>query len=148
MIRLHSKLYPLARSDASWICCNCGMPNFSSSLFKSFDIDCENSFESLVDPSPNTSIASNHSNPGSPIHSSSPKKPSTNKPRRNNIRILVVNCQSIMAKRDLFWETIDSTSPDIICANETWLSQKVTNSEFIHGFEVYRKDRATGYGGF
>ena len=52
-----------------------------------------------------------------------------------------------MSKKESFWETIDSTSPDIICGNETWLSQKIKNSEFIQGFEVYRKDRATGYGG-
>ena len=51
-----------------------------------------------------------------------------------------------MSKKESFWETIDSTSPDIICANETWLSQKIHNSEFIQDFEVYRKDRATGYG--
>ena len=138
----------LARSDASWICCNCGIPNFSSSLFRSLDIDCENSFDPLNEPSLNASITSNRTDPGSPIHSSSPKQPSNKtRQRGKSVRVLVVNCQSIMAKKESFWETIDTSSPDIICANETWLSQKVLNSEFIQDFEVYRKDRATGYGG-
>ena len=134
-----------AGSDASWIC---GIPNFSSSLIKSFDIDYESSFDSFANSTLNTSSSSNQANPGTPLHSSSPKQPTTKiKANKNNLRVFIVNCQSVMSKIESFWETIDSTSPDIICANETWLSQKVQNSEFIPDFEVYRKDRATGYGG-
>ena len=38
----------LANSSISWICCNCGFPNYSSSLFHSFScFVCKNSFDKL-----------------------------------------------------------------------------------------------------
>jgi hypothetical protein len=29
---------PLEQSNASWYCCNCGLPNFNTSLFEDFEI--------------------------------------------------------------------------------------------------------------
>ena len=37
----------LANSTKSWICCQCGMPNFDSALFQNTDIDTSNKFELL-----------------------------------------------------------------------------------------------------
>ena len=35
-------------SKLSWICCQCGMPNFATSIFSSGSIDLANSFSSLA----------------------------------------------------------------------------------------------------
>ena len=45
----------LAKSPFSWICCGCGLPNFASSLFDTFDISMQNYYHSL--PSSPTSSA-------------------------------------------------------------------------------------------
>ena len=42
-------------SKVEWICCQCGMPNFSSSLFSNSDIQLSNSFECLSDNCSNPS---------------------------------------------------------------------------------------------
>jgi hypothetical protein len=36
-----------AQTDVSWICCTCGLPNFSTSLFESLIVDTSNVFDSL-----------------------------------------------------------------------------------------------------
>ena len=36
-----------AQTDVSWICCTCGLPNFSTSLFESLVVDTSNVFDSL-----------------------------------------------------------------------------------------------------
>ena len=43
-------------------------------------------------------------------------------------------------------ETVETSKPDIICANETWLSTDTSTSEFILDYDVYRKDISYGYG--
>jgi hypothetical protein len=35
------------QTDVSWICCTCGLPNFSTSLFESLVVDTSNGFDSL-----------------------------------------------------------------------------------------------------
>ena len=38
--------------------------------------------------------------------------------------------------------------PDIICVNETWLNQSISNSEILHsGFTLFRRDRFDRGGG-
>ena len=69
-------------SKVEWICCQCGMPNFSSSLFSNSDIQLSNSFECLSDncSNPSNISAANQSNisttsselPSSPLATSSP----------------------------------------------------------------------------
>ena len=145
---MHSQVFEaLAKSDASWICCNCGLPNYSTHIFESFAIDSTNSFSMLSDA--DNSIASiNNSDAGQPKHTSSPV-PVGNPKRQDNIpiRTLVVNFQSIVAKKASFWELISSFDPDIIIGSETWLSASVLNSEFLpENYKAYRKDRADGYG--
>jgi hypothetical protein len=53
------------------------------------------------------------------------------------------------AKREAFWEAVDSCQPDIIVANETWLKPDMLNSEMMPpGYNPpLRKDRADGRGG-
>jgi hypothetical protein len=59
-------------SNVSWICCSWGLPNFSTSIFDWFVVDTSNPHDSLGTTN-NTSMGST-SEPGSPLHTSSPKK--------------------------------------------------------------------------
>ena len=47
-MNMNSKIYTaLTKPDTSWICCSCGIPNFSTSLFESFNInESSNRFDS------------------------------------------------------------------------------------------------------
>jgi hypothetical protein len=42
-----------------------------------------------------------------------------------------INFQSINAKKHSFWNFLDSSYPDIICGNETWLKPSICNSEIL-----------------
>ena len=148
----------LADNSASWICCNCGLPNFSSSLFNSFMVPTINSFGSLSDPNrssePNSVSSSIESPIGSPQLSSSPRnnaqtsKRGTKSSKTDSIKIVVLNAQSIMAKRQDAWVLIDSCDPDIIVCSETWLNSTVCDAEVLPpGYIMYRNDRKDGYGG-
>ena len=59
------------QTDVSWICCTCGLPNFSTSLFESLVVDTSNGFDSL---SMSMNTTGNTTRPGSPPHTSSPKR--------------------------------------------------------------------------
>ena len=145
----------VCHSNASWICCNCGLPNFSSSLFCSAtETHLSNSFQVLDDP--DASIDCNdesYSRIGSPQLCSSPKKGTqagkcsakTNK--AGSIKAVVLNAQSIMAKQEDIWLLIDSCDPDIIVCMETWLTSTITDAEVLPpGYVTYRNDRKDGYG--
>ena len=136
----------LTKPELSWICCQCGLPNFSTSLFESFDISCSNNFDSLYD----TSASSVFSDIGDPITTSSPKAtaPCKRKINTDNIKVLTINFQSIKAKRESFWNLVESSKPDVILGCETWLKPTISNQEIAPpGYSIYRKDRDDGYGG-
>jgi hypothetical protein len=59
------------QTDVSWICCTCGLPNFSTSLFESLVVDTSNGFDSL---SMSMNTTGNTTHPGYPLHTSSPKR--------------------------------------------------------------------------
>ena len=55
-----------------------------------------------------------------------------------------MNCQSIKNKKAELHTIIDSAKPDIILANESWLTPEIKNSEiFPDSFDAVRKDRAS-----
>ncbi|XP_072043012.1 uncharacterized protein [Amphiura filiformis] len=138
-------------SSVSWICCQCGLPNFSSSLFSRSDIELSNSFSCL---SPDCdSITSEF--PSSPLASSSPTSKNkgyqnprprpTSKPKRTSLKILVVNFQGIRNKTADLSVCIDEKDPDIIIGSETHLNDLINSSElFPPNFTVFRKDRDFG----
>jgi hypothetical protein len=67
----------LSTPNASWICCNCGMPTFTTSLFDSFDISTSNNYDTLANnPSAlDDSMALLQSEgPGPPLLTSSPRQ--------------------------------------------------------------------------
>lgn len=111
-------------SNVSWICCQCGVPNFASSLFSSTDIELSNSYSSLLSPA-TESISSDV--PNSPLAFSSPnvKKPksrSKSKPTRNNLKIMAINFQGIRNKTAELGVCIQENNPDVILGTKTHLT--------------------------
>ena len=59
-----------------------------------------------------------------------------------------MNCQSIKNKKAELLTIIDSSKPDIILGNESWLNPDIANSEiFPEDYDAIRKDREDGHGG-
>jgi len=64
------------------------------------------------------------------------------------LHLAVINCQSIVAKRFVFHNFLDSHSPKIITGCESRLSSSIVSNEiFPQQYYAYRKDRSDGYGG-
>ena len=122
-----------ALKNISWECCNCGLPNFSTSLFNTSIFKTANSF-SYLDESNATS---------------SPSKVET---KRNDLplRVLIIKYQSIKTpgKHAELANIIESTQADIVIGTESWLNPSIKSQEvFPSDFNCYRKDRSTGEGG-
>ena len=148
------------RSDVTWICSSCDTPNYSSSLLESYvtnrptnmfhhlsELDSTLDHELLTgspNPSPARSAAG-ASEIDAPISHSSPINPSVKRRKISPrpLKVLSVNLQSLNAKKEAFFEAVDSCQPDVIAANETWLKPSILNSEIIPpGFNPpIRKDR-------
>ena len=98
-----------------WTCCNCGLPSFSSSFFLS-DIDSRNRFEVLSD----LTSSENGSEPdftiGSPLHSSSPARPSAKKSKADHLKILNVNFQSLPSKKVPFLAMLEEKTRILLLA--------------------------------
>ena len=118
-------LFTIIYKNVSWICTNCGIPNFSSSLFNSFIHETSNTFSVFYESTVST-------NPGSPMHCSSPKH-AKDPPKAvsNDIRTLVVNFQSVKNKIPQLANLIDTSHPDIILGSETWLNSNIQSSEIF-----------------
>ena len=132
----------LERSSCPWECPNCGLPNFSATLFDSVILDSDITIASSEEspcstPLPTSLLSSSPSKNMQPIQS-----------QVSNLRIVAINFQSVCAKKEEFWCLIDAAKPDVIIGSETWLKPDISDSEiFPPGYHVYRKDRADGYGG-
>jgi hypothetical protein len=160
---MNSTIYKaLEPSNASWTCCQCGIPNFSTSLFESVIVESNNIYDSLRNQSVLSNTSLDNGNMRSPLHTSSPNHQANQRskfPHNRNIRFATINFQSINAKKHSFWNFLDSSNPDIICGNETWLKPSICNSEILpdesdyeilpdeSDYEIFRKDRKDGFGG-
>ena len=61
---------------------------------------------------------------------------------------MLINIQSIVAKKEAFWELLDTYTPDIIVGCEAWLTPNVFDNEIIlPSYKLYRTDCIDGYGG-
>ena len=133
--------------NLSWHCINCGLPNFSTNLFESINLESTNSFPILDKTNDSETPAS----PGPPKHCSSPVKPKhPNINKYNNIKVLNINFQSIKNKKEELWNLVDTSDPDIIFGTETWLNNNITSSEIFPSdmnYYVVRKEGEDGYGG-
>ena len=141
----------LENKDVSWHCLQCGMPQFSSGLFDSHDLDTTNSYICLTSPEVNDldlHLPIARSTPIKSIKKTYPTKIKIRKiPNQHNLKTLTINFQSIKNKTaDLF--LINNEEPDIIAGSETWLNPDIYNTEiFNNTYEVFRKDRSDSHGG-
>jgi hypothetical protein len=83
---------------------------------------------------------------GSPTAASSPldKTPKRSKVKRDDkpLRVVIINCQSVRNKKQELENLVESSNPDIIIGNESWLNKDIQSSEvFPEGYNCYRKDR-------
>ena len=148
----------LGNSSISWHCCNCGLPNFNSSLFLDFNdpsTHSSNPFSSLNQTENNASFGSpsrsseREFNPEfRPQQSSTPNRPSLkvskDPPFDKNPKVtsLVINFRSVKNKIPHFSALVAETEPDIIFGTETWLNPDIKNSELLIGnYDIFRNDR-------
>ena len=129
--------------NVSWICCNCGLPNFSSDLFSNSHstVNCSNSFETL-----NSTILDEPV----PIFTSTPKSSKfTKQPKPfSGLHVMLINFQSLFNKRAEFSNLLAETKCDVVIGTETWLSSDHRNSELLlDNYDLFRKDRASRGGG-
>ena len=128
----------------------CNGPNYSSTLFDLHGLESENRYSSLTNSSILSVDSVNSQDFITPRFTSSPIKP---KPKSitgsRPLRILNVNCQSLVNKKGPFYNLIDSTKPDIIIATETWFNSSIKDSEYFSSqYCTYRRDRiSTNPGG-
>ena len=147
----------LLHSSCSWICCQCGLPNFASSLFQD-SLSQSNSFDCL------SSLSSDNNGaltPGPPLAASSPNRtlnsgPMNNGSRSNNVsrancrslKAMVINFGSIKNKASALAVTLENYHPDIVFGTETHLNVSINSSEiFPPNYAVFRKDRDIGTSG-
>ena len=131
--------------NVSWICCKCGLPNFSSGLFSKShsDVNCSNSFETL-----NSTILDEPI----PIFTSTPKSTKSSKSKSSKpfmgLNLMLINFQSLFNKRVEFSNLLAETKCDVVIGTETWLSPEHKNSELLlDNYDIFRKDRASRGGG-
>jgi hypothetical protein len=134
-------MHDLINTSLSWICPECGLPNFSSSFFsESIDsLASLNSFASLDETTTNRVIPSQNNEVHH--HKGRYKHPERKAPN-HKLTFLVVNCQSIRNKAADIAAIAEEYKPDIILGNESWLHSGITNNEiFPDNYNIYRKDR-------
>ena len=109
-------------SNCVWECLQwqCAMPNFSTNLFDLYSISSANSFSKLSESYDNTDC-SGCSSLGPLLASSSPRKScrTATKCKQKPLRLLNVNCQSIINKRKELDHLLDSTKTDIVVDTES-----------------------------
>ena len=132
----------LNNSYTSWICYQCGLPNFSSSLFESSSsLTCTNNYSPLSGQFTPLSMPISP-----PIGSSSPRLKGPikqNKPTKASIPI--ANFPSFKGKSSQLEALLESYGPlDIICGSESHLDPDSSSSE---NFPPDCKDRNTNGGG-
>ena len=137
-----------ANKELSWSCCNCAFSNFSG-LFDSSDsllASPRPTINSSIDSSPNSSI---DSPPGRPTHQSSPvapnKAPAASKRKKNsvrNLKIEVINFDSILAKKNVLEQSLNDDQIDIVIGCESKLSSDIFDNEILpNNYECWRNDR-------
>ena len=155
----------LANSDTSWLCPTCDAPNFSSVLFNTPITDSNDERYTILTDSMKSLNLSNISTPtsfsvnlsdvfSSPMGNCSPgtpqatSSPHTNTPTRlrtpvkDNIKLAIVNCNSVVNKIQEFQTFLSVTDPDLVLGTESWLKPEISNSEvFPPEYTIFRRDR-------
>ena len=123
---MSTPVYMSLNINISRHCTNCGMPNFSTSLFDSINMSTSNTFTSLN----NSDICSQHS-PGPPVSCSSPSNPKQAGSVPSNTKVIIINFRSIKNKRDEVNNIIDQSDPSVIIGKETWLNPSINSCEYF-----------------
>ena len=143
----------LLHNSYTWVCFKCGLPNFTnSSLFTTLTVS--NSFQLLADLPNDSSIIPSVPVPSrGPQCTSSPKKRSNTfdkkklckqRGKRNPLKIINLNFQSLRNKIPHFQALIEIEKPDIVVGTETWLNHTILTSELMPPtYQVFRRDRQT-----
>ena len=83
--------------------------------------------------------------PGPPQATSSPHTNTTTRlrtPVKDNMKLAIVNCNSIVNKIQEFQTFLFVIDPDLVLGTESWLKPDITNSEvFPPEYAVFRRDR-------
>ena len=127
----------LANTSLTWICPQCGFPNFSGSIASLASC---NSFSPLQETRivPSTSLQDLQ-----PIHHKNKQKRQS-KATKCKLTSPSVTCQSIKNKVAGITAIIEEHKPDIFLGNESWLHPDIKNNEiFPDNYNIYRKDRAS-----
>ncbi len=137
-------------SSFSWICYQCGCPNFDSSIFGSGSYELSNPFSSLND-SLNDSIIENpvdgHPKTSTPTNQGTEhqfRKFSSPKNRQNKVKCMLINCNGLkgQGKQAAFRASIEHHNPDIIMGCESNISPDIaTYSIFPENYTIHRNDR-------
>lgn len=151
----------LQKSNIQWMCCKCDSLNVDSFTYHSFELHTTNMFWPLsksnitINSESDTSVFN-------PVHTSSPKTSNTsqnsknrsrssrtestksnvfNLPPKENLRIMTVNCRSVIEKKTELSACINYIKPDIICGTESWLKEihpgKPPKKDAIKSTEVF-----------
>ena len=133
---IHSLVYK-GLHNILWHCDICGLPNFSSNLFDTTSFETTNRFD-IFNGTPISECSF-----GSPTAASSPldKTPKRSKVKRDDkpLRVVIINCQSVRNKKQELENLVESSNPDIIIGNESWLNKDIQSSEvFPEGYNCYR----------
>ena len=100
--------------------------------------NCDNTYLS-IDSLDDHATPKHRSSPNKRIHTRNPNQP---------LRMINVNCQSLLSQHGEWINLLGSTEPDIVVATETWLTSDVKDSELDwDGYTVYRRDRQNGLRG-
>ena len=126
---LYSILNKSSGKNIVWECLKCGMPNFSTTLFDTTaSLEAHNRFDFLSSLSDPESLIPEiiAPPPPPPTAVSSPivlesKEAKGKAALSHPLRILIMNCQSIRNNKAELRSIIDSTKPDIILGNDSWL---------------------------
>ncbi len=154
--------------DVTWICAHCNTPNYSDSLYHSYELDMHNHYDILArlnDTSMNSSFTSVNTDVFNPnlistpqsINNASRRRQSSrsshatgnmsvsSKPhqsglqnKNNNFRVMVVNTNGCKDKSAILETAVNYINPDAILATESKLSSEVKAAEFLP--EGYRKN--------
>ena len=165
----------LEGTNVVWLCCMCDSINCDNFTFRSYELQTSNSFHPLTQI--DSSIDSVHSSVFSPLHTSSPKnrsnfsnsgkktstrstsstssstyhEPFPDMPKKQNLRIMNINCRSVKENKSEFKVAVDYIKPDIICGykpDKTPTSDAIKTSEiFPDNYNVFRNDRGILGGG-
>ena len=122
----------------SWVCSICDSQNYSTSAQSAFSsFTSVNSYSILSEEA----VASPRQSSPSPIEATSSK---TFPHRDYTLKVLNVNCQSIVNKKAEFQALIDEQKTDIVVGTESWLTQNHMSSEIFPkslSYTPFRQDR-------